>query len=766
MNNILILEEKLCTGCGACYNICPTNAIKMEYNNEGFLYPIIDKKKCINCGKCAKACPQINNKTTYQRGGGKKFCYAMMANDEIRKKSSSGGIFTLLTKSIINDGGYIAGAIFEEDFKSVKHIITNSITELEKLKKSKYLQSDTNTTYKETKKLLDENKIILYTGTPCQIAGLKSFLNKDYKNLYTIDILCHGVPSPKVWEKYLNETFKNKKIIKADFRNKKTEWGKALLLKIVFNDNSDFQEQSNKNIYYKAFLQNLILRKSCATCKYTNTSRPADITLGDFWGIEKYNKKFQDKKGTSLVLINNQKGEFLINKIKKDLILNKKVPIKYAIKGNPVLKTPCTTHQEREAFFRNIDNKNITQNINDCLNNKYDGILTNMWYGDNIGANLTAWAIQQYFKNHNLDYRYANYSPYGDKFVIPKEILDFRKKHLKFTYPINSLEELKTLNQTSDNFVVGSDQVFRYPCIKGSLDYFLFTYTDFSKKRVAFSASFGIDEFNEANKLEKYQFSKALKRFDYISTREISGVDICKKEFDIEAQHIFDPVFLIEKEKYEEITKESNLNFKNKIVSFILDETKDIEALLKKLSEKYNLQIKRIKYKNGFAPADFLNAIKTAEYVVTDSFHGACFSIIYNKKFICLTNKARGNARFNSLIQSFKIKEPFIEDITQIKDISDLFKEIDYKSIEEVIKKEKAKAEVWFKKIFSTQKEITNEKISSELDYLNNKLNTQTSSTPKNKKISLQTLFSVKNSENKKHKIISIFGIKIKIKNN
>ena len=769
MKNITILKENLCTGCGACFNICPFDAIKMEYNNEGFLYPIIDKEKCTNCGKCLNACPSIEFKLANEKAS---VSYAMMANDKIREKSSSGGIFTLLAESIINEGGYVVGASFSDDFKSVKHVIVNSLEELEKLKKSKYLQSDTNTTYKETKALLENNKIVLYTGTPCQIAGLKNYLKKDYENLYTLDIVCHGTPSPKAWEKYLDEICKGKSVIDADFRNKKCAWGTgSLLLVLLLSDNSTIEEYSDKNIYYKAFLQNLILRKSCATCNYTNITRPGDLTLGDFWGIQSYSKKFADRKGTSLILINNKKGQNLINKIKKDLKLNEQVPIKYATDGNPVLRIPCTTHPEREKFFKDFNNKSFSQNANDCFNNtKYDGILANMWYGDNVGANLTAYAIQQYFKSYNLDYRYANCSGLFGNRIIPEEILNFRNKHLKFTYKIKKIEDLKLLNQSSDTFVVGSDQVFRYPYIKRILDYFLFTYTDFSKKRVAFSASFGKDKFDEVNKNEKYEFSKALKRFDYISTREISGVDICKNEFNIEAQHIFDPVFLIEKEKYEEIIEESSLNCENKILSFILDKNENTDKLLSSLSEKYNLPIKELDFRKGVAPADFLKAIKTAEYIVTDSFHGACFSIIYHKNFICLINKNRGTARFDSLVQSFGMGKLFIENKEQLKDETGLFNNLNWQAIDEVIEKEKQKAKIWFEKVFLNKKELTNEKFSIELDYLNNhsKENkaTQTANTSASKtKLSfLETIFSIKNSNNKKHKIITIMGIKFKIK--
>lgn len=244
--------------------------------------------------------------------------FAAFANDKIRSVSSSGGMFYSFAEKIIKEGGYVCGAAFSEDFKSVNHILISSMEDLPKLQSSKYLQSDTKTVYKEIKSLLDNGKKVLFSGTPCQVDGLNKFLKKDYENLITVDVLCHGTPSPLVWKKYVEEIAKGKKILKATFRDKKFGWTPNRMV-LLFEDNEVFEEPSTENLYYKAFLSNLCLRKCCETCKFTNLNRPSDITIGDFWRVDKFDKKMNDKKGTSCILINTQKGKTFFDKTKTSL---------------------------------------------------------------------------------------------------------------------------------------------------------------------------------------------------------------------------------------------------------------------------------------------------------------------------------------------------------------------------------------------------------------------------------------------------------------
>lgn len=317
--------KKFCSGCRACEKLCPTKAIKMEPDYRGFLYPTVDYDKCIKCKKCINSC-SINNKENIKE----KLAYAAYNKDEkTRINSSSGGIFTLLAENIIEKGGIVFGAAFANDF-TVEHILVQDKKDLEKLRTSKYVQSDTKNSYVEAEKFLKQGKLVYYSGTPCQIEGLKAYLQKEYDNLILQDIICHGVPSPKVWKEYLKS--KNNKIKKVNFRSKeKTTWD-DYQIEITYEGYKEYANH-NDDIFMKLFLENLILRDSCYSCKFKKENRESDLTLADFWGISKIDKSMDDNKGTSLVILNSSKGKKIFEEI-SNKIIKKEVNFKDAIKNN------------------------------------------------------------------------------------------------------------------------------------------------------------------------------------------------------------------------------------------------------------------------------------------------------------------------------------------------------------------------------------------------------------------------------------------------
>ena len=356
-----MIDKKGCTGCGACYNICPKNAITMQVDEEGFKYPMIDKEKCINCKLCEKICPVLN-KVKKEEQELTNVIAAYTKNDEERTISSSGGIFFELADIILAKKGAIVGAGYDEKFNVVHKIIYNK-EDLKELQGSKYVQSATKDTYKETKKILENGIEVLYVGTPCQIAGLKSFLQKDYDNLYTCDLICHGVPSPKVWQKYLSEY--NGKIQNCYFRNKDNGWN-CFSMKILFDNNKFKRFKMTKDDFIRLFLNNYTLRPSCYDCKFSKIPRIADISLGDFWGVEGKYAEFNDDKGTSLILVNSEKGQELLENIKDKIIYKENCDLDYAIKCNPCICGSVKEPEKRKEFFNDLDKMKIKQ-----LANKY-----------------------------------------------------------------------------------------------------------------------------------------------------------------------------------------------------------------------------------------------------------------------------------------------------------------------------------------------------------------------------------------------------------
>lgn len=360
----LFKKKKDCCGCNACQQICPKSAISMTEDNEGFLYPVIDYKKCVSCGLCEKVCPikETNSKTDEIIK-----CYVAYAKDEeVRVNSSSGGMFTLLAEEILKRGGIVVGATFDEKWR-VHHICIDSVIDLQKLRGSKYTQSRLNNTYKEVKEFLEKGKEVLFTGTECQISGLKKYLSKEYENLFTVDVLCHGVPSPKVWDKYIKSNIsENHSDIKhISFRNKETGW-KNYSVKMEFENSKEYRENFSKDLFMRMFLSEICLRPSCHDCRFKKLERNADVTIGDCWGIGNYMPEMDDDKGTSVILIHSDKGRKIWESI-LDKIIYKEAERDKALSPNADSRKSVVPHINRKKFFRKLSNGESIESLEKLL---------------------------------------------------------------------------------------------------------------------------------------------------------------------------------------------------------------------------------------------------------------------------------------------------------------------------------------------------------------------------------------------------------------
>lgn len=351
-----------CTGCHACYSICPKDAISMVENSEGFQEPKIDKVKCINCNLCSNICP-VNNIDSNNNFNKPKIYASWSLDKENKKTSSSGGCFYEYAKYIISTGGIVIGAGFDDDF-NVIHKAVEKIEDIELLKGSKYVQSKIDNMYKKTKTYLDKKIKVLFVGTPCQIAGLYAFLNnKVYNELYTLDLICHGVPTPKLYRKYLNEIKEEKKsdIKSVSFRNKDKGW-KKFSMKVQL-ESYTYRKTLNKDSYMRLFLNNICLRESCYECEFSKIPRQADITLGDYWGIGDKYDDLDDDTGVSEIVINSNKGEELNAMIRNNIFM-KETEFKYGIKVNPCLVGSVSKSINRENFFEELELLSCKQLVN------------------------------------------------------------------------------------------------------------------------------------------------------------------------------------------------------------------------------------------------------------------------------------------------------------------------------------------------------------------------------------------------------------------
>lgn len=368
MNINDLLNDSKCNGCHACESSCPYNCIDMNDKGEGFLYPIVDRNICVDCEICIKVCPVINPPQPENI----PVAYASYnKNNAIRNLSSSGGIFDLISKNILNKGGVVFGAAMSDDCSFVEHICIDSLDKLSVLYGSKYLQSKIGNTYRQVKEYLKEDKYVLFTGTPCQVGALKSYLKKDYEKLYTQDLVCHGVASPLAWKKYLSSIEKrfSSKVSKVFFRNKTYGW-KLFSMKIQFSNGTEYLKDLTKDSYFKGFISNLYLRQSCHDCSFKTISRISDITLADFWGIDNVSPEMNDDKGTSLVIIHSDKGKELFSELKNEMNFEK-VDLMESLKSNISVCKSVAQNPLRKLFFKGLQKKDFEKLIQKYCGNAF-----------------------------------------------------------------------------------------------------------------------------------------------------------------------------------------------------------------------------------------------------------------------------------------------------------------------------------------------------------------------------------------------------------
>jgi len=341
-----ICKKEICTGCQACRLVCPVSAISMQPDAKGFLHPEIDQNLCINCEKCQKVCPSL--KEVQPINENTQRVYAAWSKDSHRRDfSTSGGVFAELATYVLEQKGVVFGVIWKK--YGAKHISIENASSLYKIQGSKYTQSDVGDSYKEAKNFLSQKRMVLFSGTPCQIAALKSYLSKEYTNLFTVDIVCHGVPSKTILLNRIHdiEIEKQDTIENVRFRDKKKSQFNTYM-KYDFKKSKDSLKVSvYKDPYYRGFVMNYFLRESCYSCSYANTDRVGDITLADFWCYSPKKIKYLSyRKGTSLVISNNHKGETLFSRIKKRLVVDEST-LSAAKYGNRNLSSP----QIKPALF-------------------------------------------------------------------------------------------------------------------------------------------------------------------------------------------------------------------------------------------------------------------------------------------------------------------------------------------------------------------------------------------------------------------------------
>lgn len=686
-----------CTGCMACLNGCPVDAIHMECDIEGFLVPVIDAERCIRCGRCKEICP-VCNEIADKGVLLPNECYAIMGKTEIRRNSSSGGVFGILAESILAEGGYVAGVVWNKDWQ-VEHIVSDDRNDVERMRSSKYVQSNIGVTYRKIKALLESGKQVLFTGCACQTAGLKCYLGKEYDTLLLAEVVCHGVPSQAVFDAYIRDI---DEVDHISFRDK-TIFGWNPGLYIRYRNGGEYKGQRDDS-YLFGFLNNWFLRKSCYECKFKN-KKYSDIVIGDFWGIRQI-PGFDDGWGTSFVTVNTAKGAEHLEKIRSRFEKITCLRTSHAVQNNRCISESVSMPACRELFFSQWSRKQDTAWAIEAVKAQihFDIALVVLW-SMNYGNALTNYALYCYLQKQ------GKHVVILDDCIKPqKQFREFAQRHYTLSSEYFPAFRYDMLNHSCETFVVGSDQTWNSQIYEEDWNYFYLDFAAENRKKVSYASSFGTPEGAMASERGR----EFLKRFHAVSVREGFGVGLCENLYEIKAQKVLDPVFLLEKEDYEALAEKIQVKEKEPyIITYLLNPTVEKRKMCLEVQARlggirminmidaygggadYSRKILECDHiKADLSVEEWLCYMRYSEFVITDSFHGTCFAMIFEKNFI--TFKARETARFENFKNYAEIRSRILEDGTD-HDIGGLIAAIDYSKVKRELLAEKKKSEQFIK---------------------------------------------------------------------
>lgn len=713
--NINSVNRTECMACGACESICPVHSISMEYDQNGFMFPSVDEA-CIYCGKCMSICPVVNPVRLYNEPD----TYAVWNKDEnVRKKSSSGGFFSILAQYVIDQGGIVFGAVYAEDYNSVYICKAQTMAEVELMRGSKYVYSETRNSFQTAKECLDTGKYVLYTGTPCQIAGLVSYLGKEYDKLITCDFVCHGANSVKAYRLWLKEFTKDQKIQNLDFRDKSVFKWSTTATAYLENGNI-IREDYNRCFWYKGFLEGVTIRENCSVCQYARCERCADFTMGDAWQVGRINTLYTDGWGTSLVLVNSEKAKCIYKDIQNQMGLCEKIPLEEIRKYNGSLNHPQKLHTSRKFFFSHLDKDGYHKALWYGRGLRWDVGIVGWWFASNYGSALTYFVLA---KSIELTGRNIIFIPVpqlnGNDWDRDTQIVEkFMAKYFRIAKK-RTCETLKEVNKFCDSFLLGSDQMWTESTTNLVGYSFFLDFVDKEKKKIACATSFGASQFNSNLKI-RYTARDYLKRFDAISVRENSGVDICRNKFGIEAEQIIDPIFWEGAQVFDEIIDSQDASElpEKYLLCYILDPDEQKSSFIQNVANKKQLSVLTVFGLKEYESAkkswnigaivekptieEFLLLVKNCEFLITDSHHGTCLGILFKKNYFAIGNKKRGIDRFITVAEKLGTLDRIIS-LPVNEKLVDQLPEIDYADVEIRLNQEVDRAKSWLEMAFNKE---------------------------------------------------------------
>ncbi len=717
------LNPAMCSGCGGCFNGCPVNAIRMTRDPEGYLIPAVDPEVCVNCGKCVKICPVLN---TRKENRANPPCFAVMAEDDLRKESSSGGAFSLLADQVLSGGGYVCGAAMDRDFR-VKHIIIHSAEDLPRLRLSKYVQSDTGDVFSRIRSLLENGEQVMFTGCPCQSAGLKGYLGKEYPNLLAVDLVCHGGPSQMVFDRYLEDTYGKDAVESFVFRTKK--FGHSSFYQITrLKNGQEIIGSIAFDPYEKCMHSGIAVKDVCRECPFAPVPRQGDLTIGDFWHIAEEKPEYSDGLGTSVLLCNNEKGDAAFERIRGKCKLAAPMPLASAVDHNR-FRSHMNAPAGRGSFFAMLRTRSFEDALHYAMNGRYDVGVIGLWHGKNYGSMLTYYALNRALTSMGLSVLMISSplaSPYTDEAAkLSPFRLARRFYNISQIYPMDRMAEL---NSQCDAFVVGSDQLWNAKLSRPFKQTYFLDFVDKNRKKISVATSFARPY--TGTEAEKFVNSHFLRQFDWVSVRDEQSRDICR-DWGVDATVICDPAFYCDAADYEPLEKIAALEAgESYTMAYILDPD---DGTLRRLHEIAQASSRRIVAVTDLSPKNWVSRYQIltresfpdvsvkkevdvfewlwyyrhCEAVITDSYHGTIFSVIYRKPFISRINRRRGAARFESLGKMMHISERLFDDFPDAAAAAELLRDMDFSVPAACIEESRAKAFDWIRQAIWSPKEVS-----------------------------------------------------------
>lgn len=732
MQKRLKAAGKFCTGCGACANACPIDAIEMVEDAYGFFQAQIRTDKCMHCDVCQRICSVLNVKKEVSNAEVSNAedpyasvleCMAVMAEDEVRFHSSSGGAFWVLAEKMLEMKGKVAGAAFyssaqDDRYFEVRHLLIEQLSQLCELQKSKYTQSKTGLIYREVRDALELGNPVLFCGCPCQVAGLTAYLGKEYEKLVTVDLLCHGVPSQKMLNESLAGLAEKRPIAKIDFRDKNYGW-ESLGMTISYADGARQRLSYDESRYEQGFHPNMTLNNSCYDCIFCEFPRQGDLTCGDFWGIGEYEtdshtqEALDDGMGTSLIFINTQKGKKYFDSVRDRFRMCMDVPPVYA--KNNRIHARIKKDTAREQFLALYPERDFNTAVLYAQQRRADIGIVGNWSYPNYGSELTYYALYRTIKGMGKSVLMIGWPKRAE--WKPSDQAQLFDKQPYASYEIAPLvqtrSELRKLNERCAMFVLGSDQLLNNNLYHWMDKFMQLDWVCSSKRKIAYAASFGYD-YIWGGESDREELAYFLRRFDAFSVREKSGVLLAKKHYGVSAQMVPDPIFLLPVTCYEQLVanvpeKDTQKPF---LFSYILDTSKEKADILKECADTLHVRLTfvpdrskdavtsknmwDIRAEDSLSVEAWLSEIKNCKYMVTDSFHGMCFAILFHKPFLAVCNESRGSARFTSLLEELGLQNRLVKSIRELREKKWLLSQpADYDSVQKKIDQMAARGYLW-----------------------------------------------------------------------